>query len=405
MGWNSWICYGTSVTENEVLSQAGFMADNLLEYGWEYIVIDAGWYAPGMVALEDYLNPCPNQLIDSYGRLIVDEEKFPSAAGGAGFKPLSEKLHKKGLKLGIHIMRGIPVQAYMANCPVKGTGYTARDIADTVNVCDWYHGFYGMNMKHPGASAYYKSLFDLYSSWGVDYVKADDLLSPAYAEDDISAISQAAGEKGILLSLSPGPAPVEKADHLRKVCATWRISEDFWDDWNSLKKQFTLCNSWAEHTGSCHWADADMLPLGNISLRGMRGGPRRSSFTMPELRTMMTLWAMFKSPLMIGGDLMDLDEATLSLLTNKEVLDLDQYSLGGHQVYCENNCIIWSAEKGGSTYLAVFNIGDETLSYTLETAPGTDDIKEIWSQNLFFPSGGKCDLEIPAHDVMLLKIR
>lgn len=408
MGWNSWICYGTSVTEAEVLKQASFMADNLLKYGWEYVVIDAGWYAPGMVCLEDYLDPCPEQLTDSFGRLVVDTDKYPSAIGGKGLKPLADAVHEMGLKLGIHIMRGIPIQAWQQDTPVKGTKYTARDISDTLNVCDWYHGFYGIDMDHPAGAAYYSSLFELYKEWGIDYVKADDLLSPEYSWKDIEAISHAAADNGIILSLSPGPAPVPKAEHLRKMCALWRISEDFWDDWSSLKKQFPLCEKWAPHTGEGHWADADMLPIGDISIRGMRGGPRKSAFSAAELRTMITLWAMFKSPLMLGGDLTGLDEDALAMITNKEIIDLDQKSRGGRQIYCESDCVIWSAEKDNNVFLAVFNTGDTTLTYPLDISIAgdkkVDDMKEIWSQRILFLEEGKCVLDIPAHDVMLLKI-
>ena len=146
MGWNSWICFGTSVTEDEVKANADFMAENLKKYGWEYIVIDAGWYAPGMETLEQYESSTPHQIIDKFGRLIVDTEKFPSAKNGEGLKPLADYLHSRGLKLGIHIMRGIPIQAVEANTPIKGTSYRARDIVNTDSRCKWYFGFYGIDM-------------------------------------------------------------------------------------------------------------------------------------------------------------------------------------------------------------------------------------------------------------------
>ena len=246
MGWNSWICFGTSVTEDEVKANADFMAENLKKYGWEYIVIDAGWYAPGMETLEQYESATPHQIIDKFGRLIVDAEKFPSAKNGEGLKPLADYLHSRGLKLGIHIMRGIPIQAVEANTPIKGTSYRARDIVNTDSRCKWYFGFYGIDTSKPGAQEYYDSLFELYESWGIDYVKADDLLSPIYAHDEIEAITKAArkGKRPIVLSLSPGPAPVENIKHLQSVAQLWRISEDFCDNWEALKEQFPLCRKW-----------------------------------------------------------------------------------------------------------------------------------------------------------------
>lgn len=367
MGWNSWISYGTSVTETEVREIADYMSANLLDYGWQYVVVDAGWYAPGMVTLEQYEGAHPEQLIDSWGRLIVDPVKYPTAADGAGFKALADYVHSLGLKLGLHIMRGLPVQAYDQNCPIKGSKYSIRDIADTVNVCDWYHGFYGIDMSKPGAADYYRSIFDLYEEWGIDYVKADDLLSPAYAREDIEAISRAAYHRRnpIVLSLSPGPAPVAEADHLRSVCGLWRISEDFWDNWDSLKKQFPLCARWQDHTGDGHWADADMLPIGLMALRAMRGEPRQSGFTESEQRVMMALWAFFRSPLMLGCSLTQMDEFTLSLVTDKTLIEIDQKSTGNRELVCEGDIVVWYASLPEADCYAVFNLGEETAQYSL----------------------------------------
>lgn len=384
MGWNSWISYGTSVTEDEVRDVADYMSDNLLEYGWQYVVVDAGWYAPGMVTLEQYEGSHPYQLVDKWGRLIVDPQKFPSAEGGTGFRALSDYVHSKGLKLGLHIMRGVPIQAYEQDCPIKGTPYTIRDIADTVNVCDWYFGFYGIDMSKPGAREYYKSLFDLYEQWGIDYVKADDLLSPSYAESDIEAISQAAYHRRhpIMLSLSPGPAPLSKAGHLRKVCALWRISEDFWDNWESLKKQFPLCASWQDSTGNGHWADADMLPIGLMALRAMRGEPRQSGFTQSEQRVMMTLWAFFRSPLMLGCSLSQIDPFTYSLITDRKLIEINQKSTGNRQLSREGDIVVWYASLENEDCYAVFNLGEETAEYDLDgidrVAVGPHDVELVF---------------------------
>lgn len=409
MGWNSWICYGTSVTEQEVIATADYMSAHLLDYGWEYITIDAGWYAPGMVTLEQYEDSHPDQLIDEYGRLVVDTLKYPSAISGAGFKILSDYIHSKGLKLGIHIMRGIPVQAFERDTPIKGSRYSARDIADTVHVCEWYHGFYGIDMSKPGATDYYDSIFDLYQEWGVDYVKADDLLSPSYAREDIEAISRAAIRRGIVLSLSPGPAPIEQAMHLRSHSAIWRISEDFWDNWESLKKQFALCAKWVQYNGAGHFADADMLPIGNMAVRAMRGAPRKTNFTEDEQFTLMTLWIMFRSPLMLGCVLPDMDDFTRKLVCNKEVLAIDQHSTNNAEVYADDRIIIWEALVDASCYLAVFNISDGDLKYTLDLSlfysPSyVDDLKEVWTQQIYLPEDGRYSLDIRAHGVKLLKI-
>lgn len=413
MGWNSWICFGTSVTEDEVKANADYMAEHLKQYGWEYIIIDAGWYAPGMVGLEEYEAEHPYQLIDGYGRLRVDEEKYPSAVGGYGLKKLADYIHSKGLKLGIHIMRGIPVQAVEENTPIKGTQYHASDIADRNSRCEWYRGLYGVDMSKPGAQAYYDSLFELYASWGVDYVKADDLLSPVYAADEIEAIAEALDKCGrkMVLSLSPGPAPIENVRHMSKSSQLWRISEDFWDNWESLKSQFDLCRKWQSHIIPGHWPDADMLPIGPMALRAMRGKARSSHFTRDEQYTLMSLWAMFRSPLMLGCNLPEMDDFTLNLVTNAELIRINQASTGNRELFAKDGIVAWYAmdEETDNHYVAVFNTTDEMLeNYSFDLTDmgiicNTANVMDIWTGAVGTTDGNLVS-EIRPHGVKVLKI-
>ena len=413
MGWNSWICFGTSVTEAEVKQNADFMAEHLKPYGWEYIIIDAGWYAPGMVSLEQYESEHPHQLIDEYGRLIIDVEKYPSAINGEGLKPLADYVHSKGLKLGIHIMRGIPVQAYEQDTPIKGTQYTARDIANPDSHCEWYRGFYGIDMSKPGAQEYYDSIFELYQSWDIDYVKADDLLSPVYAYDEIDAIAKAIAklENPPVLSLSPGPAPIENVRHMAEVSQLWRISEDFWDNWESLKRQFPLCRKWQSYGKPGSWPDADMLPIGPMARRAMRGEPRMSAFTHDEQYTMMTLWAIFKSPLMLGCNLPEIDPFTLSLITNEEVINVNQHSVNNREVYEKEGVIVWAAESadGHEHYVAVFNTTDHMLEnyvFALDEVGVLGNVKsfDVWTKTDLKVEDNKVNLAVHAHGARLIKI-
>lgn len=413
MGWNSWICFGTSVTEEEVKANADYMAEYLKPFGWEYIIIDAGWYAPGMVELEQYEDPHPYQLTDGYGRLAVDEEKFPSAAGGKGLKEIADYVHSKGLKIGIHIMRGIPIQAVEADSPIKGTGYTATDIADTDSKCDWYFGFYGVDMSKPGAQEYYDSVMELYASWGIDYLKIDDLISPVYAVDEIDAINEAVVKTGrqMLLSLSPGPAPVENVRHLRKSGQMWRISEDFWDNWESLKHQFELCRKWQDHIMPGHWPDADMLPVGPMAQRAMRGEPRPSNFTPDEQYTLMSLWAMFRSPLMIGCNLPEMDGFTLKLLTNRDVIAINQASVGNRELFSRDGVIAWHCQDENLTchYVAVFNttdsdIADYVFSLSEIGLGETAEVKDLWTGDVTRTESGSLHFPVRTHGVKLIKI-
>ena len=413
MGWNSWICFGTSVTEAEIKANADFMAEHLKEFGWEYIVIDAGWYAPGMVSLSEYESHSPEQLIDPYGRLIADEEKYPSAAGGLGLKPLADYIHSKGLKLGIHIMRGIPIQAVQADSPILGTSYSAKDIAQTDSQCDWYYGFYGIDMSKPGAQEYYNSIFELYASWGIDYVKADDLLAPVYAADEIDAMASAVSRCGreMVLSLSPGPAPLENYRHMKKSAQLWRISEDFWDNWDSLKKQFDLCRKWQDYVTPGHWPDADMLPIGPMAKRAMRGEPRSTNFTKDEQYTLITLWSMFRSPLMIGCNMPEMDDFTLKLLTNRDVIEINRNSVNNRELFTDGDIVAWYAQSPDSEshYVAVFNLSDSKVSnYDFRMSHincfGNPQVTDLWTGESMGCHDNNVSMSINAHGVRLFRL-
>jgi hypothetical protein len=368
MGWNSFDCFGAAVTEDEVRANAGYMAKRLKPHGWEYVVVDFCWSHP---APGSQSNPnqgdgfSPPLAMDGYGRLLPAPERFPSAAGGRGFGPLADYVHGLGLRFGIHIMRGISRQAAARNTPVPGASVSAAEIADQKSTCNWLNHMCGVDMSKPGAQAYYDSLFKLYAEWGVDYVKADDMLAGSegtYHAAEIEAVRIAAGKCGrpMVLSFSPGAAPLDQADHLKKNTNMWRISGDFWDNWGALKSQFDLCRDWAAHTGPGHWPDADMLPLGKLSKRGPEGPERWTNFTRDEQVTMMTLWFIFRSPLMMGGNMPENDEFTLSLLTNDEALAVSRDSANNRELFRRGDGIGWVADVPGSAgkYVALFNLGD-----------------------------------------------
>jgi alpha-galactosidase len=362
MGWDSWDSYGTAVREVQVKANADAMARELVRYGWQYIVVDIQWYEPSAGG-HDYRAGAALTM-DEYGRLLPATNRFPSASGGAGFKNLAAYVHGKGLKFGIHIMRGIPRQAAEQNLPILGTNNRAAEIADRTDVCEWNHDMYGVDMSKPGAQAYYDSIVALYVSWGVDFIKADDMSRPyALRAPEVHALSGAIRKSGasVILSLSPGPAPIAEASDLRENARMWRISDDFWDDWKLLKKQFDYTRDWAPYIGIDEtWPDADMLPLGRLRITDKNGAPQQTRFTPDEQQTVMTLWAIFRSALIFGGDLPSADPATLALLTNREVLEIDQNSSGNRQVLERSNLRVWLADvpEGQGKYAAVFNLGD-----------------------------------------------
>ena len=307
MGWNSWDSYGTSVTEAEVLANAGYMAAKLRSHGWQYIVVDIQWSDP--LAKPHGYRPNAELAMDEYGRLIPAANRFPS-----GFRSLADSLHARGLKFGIHIMRGIPRRAVAANLPVSGSTARAAEIADTKSICRWNTDMYGIDMSKRGAQEYYDSILALYASWGVDYIKCDDIAQPFHG-DEIEALHRAIAKSGpaIVLSLSPGPADLSKAAFYAANANLWRISDDFWDLWKDLRHSFDLLEKWSPFIQPGGWPDADMLPLGRIGIRAERGDDRPTRFTQDEQRTMVTLWSIARSPLMLGGDLPSNDAYTESL--------------------------------------------------------------------------------------------
>lgn len=361
MGWNSWDSYGTTVREENVKANADWMAEHLAKYGWKYIVVDIQWYEPNAQG-HDYKPGAPLTM-DDYGRLVPAVNRFPSSAHGAGFKPLADYVHGKGLKFGIHIMRGIPRQAVEKNLPIKGTPYHAADVADKDNGCRWNPDMWGVDTTKPGSQAYYDSIAELYASWGVDFIKADDMGSHLYQPAEIKALSLAIRRTGreMVLSISPGPAPSSEAEFFEKYAQMWRISDDFWDDWKLLRKQFDYARDWAPSVGRNNtWPDADMLPFGKLRVTSAEGGGAPSKFTPDEQQTVMTLWSIFRSPLIFGGDLPSNDAATTALITNEEVLEVNQHSQAGHQVLDQDSIRAWVADgvRPSEHYVAVFNLGE-----------------------------------------------
>jgi alpha-galactosidase len=354
MGWNSWDCFGAGVTEPEVLANADYMEKNLKSHDWNTITVDIQWYEP--LAHTDRYRRGAVLEMDENGRLLPAGKRFPTTKDAHSFKPLADALHAKGLKFGLHLLRGIPRQAVDRNVPILGADVHAADIADKKSVCRWNGDMYGVDMTKPGAQEYYDSVFALLASWDVDLVKVDDLSAP-YHKAEIEAIRKAIDKSGraIIFSTSPGATPVSQGEHIQMNANMWRISDDFWDDWRTLYSQFARLHSWTPYRDPGHFPDADMLPLGNI--RAWQDNNNRTRFTRDEQVTLMTLWSIARSPLIIGANMPKNDDFTLSLLTNDEVVEVDQHSTNNKQIYNRENHIVWTADVADSKdkYLAVFN--------------------------------------------------
>ncbi|MCR4733612.1 MAG: glycoside hydrolase family 27 protein [Treponema sp.] len=425
MGWNSYDYYNTLVNEAQIRKNAEFMAENLKNHGWEYVVIDIQWSdsAAGTKNKEgiQYI-PFSQFCLDEFSRQIPAPNRFPSSKDGAGFKPLADYIHSLGLKFGIHIMRGIPRFAAHTHMPIKthdGEKITADMIANPYSISRWNPDMYGVDASKKYAQDYYDSIFELYASWGVDFVKVDDICNtnmypsnPYSAEKEIEMIAKAISKCGrnIVLSLSPGPAVIEKAHHYKTYANMWRITDDFWDDWKLLKAMFERCEVWQTHVGDGNWPDCDMLPLnvlgygwGDTSDINNKGW--KSKFTLEETRTMITLWCIFRSPLMIGTDLPQIDKDNLDLITNDEILAMNKLPFQAFQTSASSSddIVVWvnEAEDNLSYYECYFNLSEKPQTIKMNQTVGEDDnIRDLWEHK---DLGNSVTFVLPPHSCKAFK--
>jgi alpha-galactosidase len=371
MGWNSWDCYGAGVNEQDTLANADYMEKNLKAHGWNIITIDIQWYEP-LAHTTEYRKGAALEM-DANGRLLPAANRFPLTKDTRSFKPVADVLHAKGLKFGLHLLRGIPRQAVDQNVPILGTSVRAADIADTKSTCFWNTDMYGVDMTKPGAQEYYDSVLALMASWDMDFVKVDDLSAP-YHKPEIEAIRKAIDKTGrpIVFSTSPGATPVNEGEHIQNHANMWRISGDFWDNWGALYAQFARLDQWTPFRGSGHFPDADMLPLGNV--RAWKDTDNWTHFTQDEQVTLMTLWSIARSPLIMGGNMPKNDAFTLSLMTNDEVIAVNQNSTNNKQIFVNDKKtqFVWVAGISGSKdkYVAIFNASPAPVPGRGRRGPG-----------------------------------
>ena len=418
MGWNSWDSYGLTTNESQFRANMLVMAAQLKEFGWQYVVVDEGWYLqnPEIASMPEKLR----YTVNARGQYEPALNRFPSSKDGAGFKPLSDAVHENGLKFGIHIIRGIPKQMVMANTLIGKTKYRAALAADTTDKCPWNPDNFGVKANAAG-QAWYDALMKQYAGWGVDYVKVDCIASHPYKEAEVQMIHKAIGRSGraMVLSLSPGPTALENAVEVGKNAQLWRISDDVWDRWEkgkewsqSVKGQFPVIASWAKYARPGNWPDADMLPIGQLAPTPGDGKARASRLTEDEQRTMITLWAMARSPLFIGGNLTEMDDAMKSLLTDPGVIEVDQHSMDGHLLGQDGDVVAWVAVSvdRDKSYLALFNVGDAPVHVDKTFAEygfvdrAQYNVRDLWMRKELGPMNA-VTVELPAHGSVMFSLR
>jgi alpha-galactosidase len=409
MGWNSWDCFGFDVNEAEVRATAEFMAKNIKDLGYEYIVLDMNWYAPYWPQIKN--SEASSYNLDHFGRLLPDTIKFPSSAGGKGFKPLADYIHSLGLKFGIHILGGVPKKAVDLDCPVKGTSTCASSIIHSDKGNYWYDSYKGIDLSKPGGQEYYNSIFELYASWGVDFIKADYLSF----ETELIGISRASRTCGRDIIVSAVPAGI-KLDVLKENAHMARTGLDLWDKWEWLKRSFFMAAIVAKEAEPGYWPDLDMLPVGMLCVKSPREGekPHISNYTKDELYTIFSLWYISRMPLMMGGYLPETDPFTLELIKNKEALEVNRNSINNRQLYdFDTDKLVWTADVPGSAdkYLAIFNISDKREPYDISVdwnqlglSDSVYQVTDLWSRKSLGSFKGRFSKKINAHGAGLYRV-
>ena len=392
IGWNSFDSYGVYLHEEAAMANLEAMADKLKQYGYEYFVIDNGWFGeyrlkPGTIyAAEKHAS---DVNINNYGLLQPSKTYFPN-----GLKQIAARAHELGLKFGVHLMRGIPRKAVELNTQVKGTQYHARDIADTTSICSWCHYNYGVDMSKPGAQEFYNSLVAQLAGWGVDFIKADDIVPfPKEIEGLANAIARCG--RPMVLSLSPGGnVDVNSLDYFKRGNML-RVTKDIWDEQKGIDESFNAWRKWQGKEEPGFWIDMDMIPFGELQIMSPnpfsqqilknlsssiasnermvnlagKGWNRRSNLNKNQMYTFITIRALAASPLMMGGDLPSLDEFSLSLITSKDMLACNQNGVMGSLVFDQDSVEVWNTKQKQTNngWIGIFNRTSKTTSFVLET--------------------------------------
>lgn len=351
MGWSSWSSLRGNINATNIKAQALAMHQHLHKYGYEYVNIDAGW----------------NSGIDKYGRVTWDSKKFPD-----GIASVAKYVHSLNLKFGIYLVPGIPSAALTANSQVKGTKYRISDIAKAGSPGNTANdSSVALDYTKPGAAAYVQSQADMFASWGVDYIKMDFVgpgggRIPADNRVDIQHWHQAIKNTGRPMHLElSNSLSFADASTWQRYSNGWRIEGDIecykhctnLTNFNvRVSLRFADVPKWVPFAGPGHWNDLDSIEVGNGAANGI---------TPDERQTMLTLWSIESAPLLLGTDLTQLDPFDLTLLTNREVIAVDQSGHPALPVSQDTPQQVWFANNHDGSYtVALFNLADMPATVT-----------------------------------------
>lgn len=391
LGWNSFDSFGCYLYEEAAFANLEAFAKKLKPHGYEYFVVDGGWY--GEYELQAGTRfPAEKHASDvrynEFGHYLPSKTYFPN-----GLEALKNRTHELGLKFGVHLMRGVPRKAYEENLQIKGTNVRVRDIAITAKEqnCGWCKYNYMVDMTKPGAQEWYDGLIQHIADMGVDIIKYDDITGyPAEVEAVANAIKKTG--KPIVLSLSHGGESKEEHMPAYEQANMLRITADVWDEERHLAKCFTAWKRWqpvwAASAERNLWMDLDMIPFGQLQLMNPpgkkgdvmskgdvalagKGTTRWCQLDKAGMRTFITMRALAASPLMMGGDLPTLDDYSLKLTTDPDMLACNQNGIMGHLVHDADGLEIWRTPKQGDDskgWVGVFNRSKRATKVVLDAA-------------------------------------
>jgi alpha-galactosidase len=396
MGWSTWSFDGSNPTEANIEAQANVEASKLARYGYNYVLLDDHYY----------LNP--GTTVDQYGRWVANPTQFPH-----GIAAVANYVHKLGLKFGIYLTPGIPLAAVNQNTPIQGTSYHARNIAFKNRYENNYGGFGEVmeyiNYSAPGSQAFVNSWADEFASWGVDFLKMDAVTNANIL--DVRAWSIALRQSGrpIIFDLSNTLDPTS-IDLWRQYANAWRIDGDVQCyatclstqlvDWTYVSTRFNDAPTWAPLARPGGWNDLDSLNVADGALDGI---------TNDERQTYMTLWAIEAAPLYAGDDLIHMDSYGLSLLTNTEVIALDQQGKAAVPVSQSSGHQVWYVKNNDGSYtVALFNLDDTSATITVNWRSlgfsGTATVRDLWSHTNLGLFSTNFSATLKTHASRLLKV-
>ncbi|MEU8874575.1 CBM35 domain-containing protein [Streptomyces javensis] len=416
MGWSSWSMQSSKypglnpngdysyLTETNVLKQTDALATKLKKYGYEYINIDAGWWR----------NYAWTPEFDEYGRQKADPARFPS-----GMKSVADHIHSKGLKAGIYLPVGLEKEAYgEGKVPIwNAEGCTTADIVyDDLRTTNGWDSAYKIDFSDPCAQKYIDSQARLFADWGYDFLKLDGVGPGSFKSGDnydnvadVAAWQKAISATGrpIHLELS-WSLDIGHADDWKRHSNGWRVDTDVecycntlvsWE--NSVDDRWDDTPAWTRHAGPGGWNDLDSLDVGNGEMDGL---------TKAERQSYATLWAIAKSPLYTGDDVTKLDSYGLSLLTNREVIAVNQGDAPpARPVTPSDPQQVWAAENHDGSYtVALFNLADRPASVTADWSTlgftGKASVRDLWNHESLGTHRNGITQALPAHGSRLFKV-